>query len=150
MTTDTSTEAVERPQWRQYDGMPWYRKSDYDALAAERDALQDRLSIYEGSTGPVSVSGIVQDMEGTIAALRADALDWRGQVGEMSDQVKALRAELVDANHTIVAYVAINAVEHAEGLGLPKGHLAPHHYDILQKAGARMDSFTRAALDAKP
>jgi hypothetical protein len=60
----------------------------------------------------------------------------------------ALRAELADANHTIVAYVAIRAVHHAEDLGLPKGHLAPHHYDILQKAGARMDSFTRAALDA--
>jgi hypothetical protein len=60
----------------------------------------------------------------------------------------ALRAELADANHTIVAYVAIQAVHHAEDLGLPKGHLAPHHYDILQKAGARMDSFTRAALDA--
>jgi hypothetical protein len=66
------------------------------------------------------------------------------------DDYAALRAELADANHTIVAYVAIRAVHHAEDLGLPKGHLAPHHYDILQKAGARMDSFTRAELDAKP
>jgi hypothetical protein len=62
----------------------------------------------------------------------------------------ALRAELADANHTIAAYVAIQAVRDAEAWGLPKDHLLPHHYDILQKAGARMDSFTRAALDAKP
>ena len=74
----------------------------------------------------------------------------RNMLRALAAERDALRAELADANHTIVAYVAIRAVHHAEDLGLPKGHLAPHHYDILQKAGARMDSFTRAALDAKP
>jgi len=62
----------------------------------------------------------------------------------------AMRAELADANVTIVAFVSVHAVQAAKDLGLPDGHIAPHHYDILQKAGARMDSFTRAALDAKP
>jgi hypothetical protein len=74
MTTDTSTEAVERyflsyHHTQTYAEMlpdcdgDWVRYSDYAALAAERDAL------------------------------RTEALDWRGQVGELSDQVKALRAD---------------------------------------------------------
>lgn len=47
-THDTSAEAVERPQWRQYEGVRWFRGTDYDALAArlreveaERDACRD-------------------------------------------------------------------------------------------------------------
>ena len=44
---------------------------EIDAGADTITALRARLSLYEGSTGPVSVSGIVQDMEGTLTALRA-------------------------------------------------------------------------------
>jgi len=60
----------------------------------------------------------------------------------------AMRAELADANNTIVTFAAPHAVRYAKEFGLPKGHLHPVHYDILARAGARMDSFIRAALDA--
>jgi hypothetical protein len=69
MTTDTTPEAVERLAdsyvlpGMPKDCRPVVTAATLRAIAAERDAL------------------------------RAEALDWRGQVGELSDLVKALRAD---------------------------------------------------------
>jgi len=146
------------------------------ALAAERDALRaerdkmfpvEMVEIMIKSAEPVLVEGYESELD----ALRAELADMtarrdleaaykrlaRAHIETLAAENAALRAdndrlraELADANETIVAYVGVYAARHAEACGLPKCHLAPHHYDILKKAGARMDSFTRAALDAKP
>ena len=58
-----------------------------------------------------------------------------------------LREEVAELKLNVVAFCAPWAVEHARQRGLPPGHLHPTHYDILSKAGARMHSFTRAALE---
>lgn len=55
------------------------------------------------------------------------------------------KADWDDMKLSVVAFGAPWAVSHARDHGLPKGHLAAEHYDILKKAGARMDAFTRAA-----
>ena len=67
---------------------------------------------------------------------------------EVADYIDALEAENADLKSTAIAYVAIAAVEAARDWGLPKGHLLPHHYDLLAKHGARMVAFTRANLEA--
>jgi DNA-binding transcriptional ArsR family regulator len=77
-TTDKALDALQerlrRIEWG-VTGEPCAAGNVDETAALESDtaitALRARLSLYEGSTGPVSVSGIVQDMEGTIDALRA-------------------------------------------------------------------------------
>lgn len=61
--------------------------------------------------------------------------------------IESLRAELAEANLTLVAFAAPTMVQYAKDCGLPKNSLHPNHYDILAKAGARMDSFTRAEIE---
>lgn len=62
------------------------------------------------------------------------------------DETERLRTELAEARETIIAFAGPWAAQYARDFGLPDGHLHPTHYDILVKAGARMDGFTRAAL----
>lgn len=57
----------------------------------------------------------------------------------------AWAAEIEDLRTSTIAFGSIAAVAWAAEWGLPDGHLHPRHYDILARAGARMDSFTRAA-----
>jgi len=56
-----------------------------------------------------------------------------------AQQIAALRSD-------VIAFCGPWAVQCARDHDLPDGHLHPTHYDILEKCGARMDSFTRAAL----
>lgn len=58
----------------------------------------------------------------------------------------ALREEIADLKMSVIAFGAPWAVSHAKNIGLADGELHPAHYDILARAGAQMDSFTRAAL----
>ena len=64
-------------------------------------------------------------------------------------RIEELEAALKDASISVVAFAALEAVSAAKSHGLPAGHLLPHHYDLLEKHGARMASFTRAALQPK-
>ena len=62
------------------------------------------------------------------------------------ERCRVLEEENADLKTSVVAFGAPWAVDHARRIGLPDGHLVPHHYDILERAGARMANFTRAAL----
>ena len=79
----------------------------------------------------------------TVAAL-ADLADAQAQ------ENANLTAENADLKTSVVAFCGVHAVTYAKQFGLPDGHLHPTHYDILEKAGARMDGFTRAALGETP
>jgi len=59
------------------------------------------------------------------------------------------RRALEDANQSICAFAGPWAARFAADQGFPDGHLHPVHYDILEKAGAHMAYFTRAALNQK-
>jgi hypothetical protein len=61
----------------------------------------------------------------------------------------ALKAEVEDWKMSFIAFAGPAAAQHARDSGLPDGHLHPHHFDMLEKAGARMDSFTRARGEAQ-
>ena len=61
-----------------------------------------------------------------------------------------LRAEVADLKTSVIAFCGPWAVAHAAKHGLPINHLHPTHYDILERCGARMVDFTRAALDPPP
>jgi hypothetical protein len=61
---------------------------------------------------------------------------------------RAQQAEIDDLKISVIAFCGLWAVEYAKDHGLPPGHLFPHHYDILERAGARMASFKRAEVEA--
>lgn len=71
----------------------------------------------------------------------------RSATAELARQSAAKDAEIAEMRETIVAFAGPWAVQHAREHDLPKGHLHPTHYDILSKAGGRMDDFTRATGD---
>ena len=50
------------------------------------------------------------------------------------------------ATGSVIAFGATAMHQWAQYHGLPRGHLHPEHYDILARAGARMDDFTRAEV----
>ncbi|WP_367347603.1 hypothetical protein [Sphingobium yanoikuyae] len=61
-------------------------------------------------------------------------------------EIARLREALAEANSHVVTFASIAACRYAADHGLPDGYLHPTHFDILDKAGGRMDYFTRAAL----
>jgi len=75
-----------------------------------------------------------------------DAVIMCGRHGILAvlDEVIAARAEISDLRCSVIAFGAPWAVEYARDWGLPDKHLHAHHYDILARAGARMETFTRA------
>ena len=58
-------------------------------------------------------------------------------------EIKRLQNEVADLRCSVIAFGSPWAVEHAREFGFPPGHLHSTHYDILARAGARMDDFTR-------
>ena len=54
-----------------------------------------------------------------------------------------LRRENAELKAAVIAFGAPRMAEHGRNLGLPDGHLAAEHYDLLQRCGARMDDFVR-------
>lgn len=57
--------------------------------------------------------------------------------------IREMVEELADARRSVCAFGAPWAVEYARNMGFPDGTLHATHYDILEKAGARMVEFTR-------
>jgi hypothetical protein len=80
-----------------------------------------------------------------IAALEAEALDWRAQVGELSDQVKALRAE--NARLLAALYPFQRAYDLA--LLLCKSQTLSD-VEAMAKHHTPGGSYQRAALQEKP
>lgn len=68
----------------------------------------------------------------------------------LAQEIARIKDENADLKTSVVAFGAVHAVAYAKQWGLPDGHLHPHHYDILEKAGARMVDFTRADLGDAP
>lgn len=66
-----------------------------------------------------------------------------GLVAEYCDRIAALERENADLRKIVIAFCAPWAAVYAADRGLPSGHLVAEHYDILERAGARMDDFTR-------
>lgn len=58
-------------------------------------------------------------------------------------EVERLREEIADLKSSVIAFGAPWAGQYAHDFGFPPNHLHATHYDILEKAGARMDSFVR-------
>lgn len=74
----------------------------------------------------------------------------RARIAAMAElariNAEALRGEVADLKASVIAFAGPAAVELAKAHGFPDGHLHPQHYDLLERCGARMDSFARAAL----
>lgn len=58
--------------------------------------------------------------------------------------IARLKEERDDLRCSVIAFGGPWAVQYAHDHGLPPGHLHAVHYDLLARAGARMDNFTRA------
>lgn len=61
----------------------------------------------------------------------------------LEEEIAQLKAEIADLRISVIAFGAPWAVTYARERGLPPGHLDGMHYDILKRAGARMDDFVR-------
>jgi hypothetical protein len=84
-----------------------------------------------------------------VYATEAAMTEAAAHIEALAGRVRELEGALADANVSICAFAGPWAVRYARDFGLPEGHLTATHYDILEKAGARMDSFTRAARQAR-
>lgn len=62
--------------------------------------------------------------------------------------VQALVREIDDLRVSVIAFGGPWAVKYAEANKFPTKHLAPSHYDILKRAGARMDDFIRGSVES--
>lgn len=67
-------------------------------------------------------------------------------ISGLEEQLADSQKEIEDLKVWLVTYGAVYAARYAEQLGLPSGTIHPSHYDILERCGARMNDFTRAAL----
>lgn len=79
--------------------------------------------------------------------------DWRAlreTIDAAAARIEELLAERDDLRTSVISFGAPWAVKHAMDFGLPRGTLYAVHYDILARAGARMDDFTRAAVLPAP
>src|SRR3954466_11053969 len=65
-----------------------------------------------------------------------------------AQDIRALIEVIDSLRSDVIAFGGPAMVEWARSHALPNGYLYPTHYDILAKAGARMDDFERAALEA--
>lgn len=79
-----------------------------------------------------------------------NVMDWWNRLHrpEAADRIAALEQENAELRQSVVAFGAPWAVSYAKDFGLAEGELHPTHYDILEAAGARMDSFKPARIDA--
>lgn len=59
---------------------------------------------------------------------------------------RASDKEVEEWKQNFIAFAGPAAAHYARTFDLPDGHLHPQHYDLLKRAGARMDSFTRAEI----
>lgn len=70
--------------------------------------------------------------------------------GELRKDRRALDAtlaEVADLRASVIAFGGPWAAAYARDHGLPPGHLHSTHYDILARAGARMNDFIRGRGD---
>ena len=70
----------------------------------------------------------------------------RNSLPAILTEIRELRAENARLKSEVVSFCGPWAAQYARETDLEPGHLHPTHYDILEKAGARMTNFTRAAL----
>jgi hypothetical protein len=98
--------------------------------------------------GPVGYSGFITPWvcDDENAALIVAAINALPGLIESARRVRELQAENADLKTSVIAFAGPAAVRYAADFAMPEGHLAAHHYDLLEKCGARMTDFTRAAL----
>lgn len=124
MTPDTSAQEVGRLADALERGGLTIAATTLRALLAERDDFVRRETR--------DITNDLRDANDKLAAVEAER--------------DAARAEVAELKSWVVAFGAPWAALHAMQMGWPRGHLDPGHYDILERCGARMASFTRAAL----
>lgn len=88
---------------------------------------------------------------GTEWRTRAEAAEARATTAETAlaqarEALERKDAEIAALKQDVVAFCAPWAIAYAREQGLPPEHLFPSHYDTLERCGARMVDFTRAAL----
>jgi hypothetical protein len=78
--------------------------------------------------------------------LRIDADELSGcGAGNEAEHLRQAADEIEDLRISVISFGAPWMVKYAQDWCMPQGHLDPTHYDILKRAGARMDDFVRGS-----
>lgn len=117
----------------------WWRIRAREVLIAERVFHEAKWC----DTTPEYTEGVCGD---GAAILRDGVLMPIPKVLTALNEGARLRAEVTELRMSVVAFGGPWAAKYARDCGLPVGHLHPTHYDILTRAGARMDSFIRGEV----
>lgn len=134
-------------------------------LGGSRWSYEERLGlareIYTAMQAVSRPSAAASGDDELVQALRDKAAGKRTKLGDTwgdwicrqaADRIEALTraqplgGEVADLKQSVIAFAAPWAVQYAQDHGLPNNHLHPEHYDLLERCGARMVDFTRAAL----
>lgn len=96
-----------------------------------------------------NLHNLVKRLKGFAAIWKKERPTTSALASEAADALAAQAAEIEDLKSSVVGFCAVWAVRYAAETGLPEGQIHPTHYDLMKRCGARMDSFTRAALSGK-
>ena len=107
-----------------------------EAAQAERDAAVREVTQWAREAGLAKGKLEMSEAAGIVDG-------WKERAEKAEAENVRLRAEVVDLKSSVVAFCGPHAAKFARDFGLPPGHLHATHYDILERAGARLSDFTR-------
>ena len=121
-----------------------------DLVKLLRDEAEDVKGPVALSNGTVlAAAARIEELEGELKAAdmlwqvaSETATEYTERALHAEARVKELEGALADANVSVIAFGSMWATAYQRDHGLDGLH--PHHFDILQKAGAKMDLFKRA------
>jgi hypothetical protein len=112
-------------------------------MCAMTDKQTARLPSQWRNMNPEAVA------EGSHAQVIYCIRDAQHDIVALLSEVDRLSSEVAVLRSSVIAFCAPFAVRYAAEFGCPPEYLHPTHYDILARAGAKMDDFVRGEEDAQ-
>lgn len=127
------------------------RPARYAPLGSVAWAIKQPSSLHVAGNGQELTLADVNRVVSVLEALDKGLDDPTGGISDgarlirfLVDVVIAERdAEIADLRTSVIAFAGPFAAEYARDRNWPAGHMAAHHFDILERAGARMVDFVR-------
>lgn len=127
------------------------RPARYAPLGSVAWAIKQSSSLHVAGNGQELTLADVDEVLARLAGFDGEEV---GSATVLSDTERLIRflvdvviaerdAEIADLRTSVIAFAGPFAAEYARDRNWPAGHMAAHHFDILERAGARMVDFVR-------